>query len=172
MFGAARAEAVAAATELRARLDDLERELVELSSARQRIAQELAALRARLTVHIRRHRGRMPAVDGTRQLPPVPHDATPLWGRRLRSVCLALLRRAGRLPLRELHALLHRHGYVIDSDTHVKVLADALGHEVDHGRARRVERGVYEVVTWPPPRPGRHGDPPLRPPVQPSPISS
>ena len=59
-------------------------------------------------------------------------------------MCLALLRTAqGALSLRQLHVLLHRAGYAIAHRTPVKALADALGHEADVGRARRVARGCY-----------------------------
>lgn len=80
---------------------------------------------------------------GTIRLPPLSERPTPLWGRRLRSVCLALLRRAGPLILPEIHALLHHHGYRIDSSNPVKTLSDALAYEVEQGRAVRLERGVY-----------------------------
>lgn len=145
LFGAMREEALALAADLRRQISDVDNELVSLSARRGSLTKDLAAVVARLTAHIRHRRGRMPAPDGSEQLPAVTHDATPLWGRRLRSVCLAILRRAGRLTLPEIHALLHRHGHVIESDTSVKVLADALGYEVERGRARRVSRGVYEV---------------------------
>jgi hypothetical protein len=62
-------------------------------------------------------------------------------------VCLALLRSAqGALSLRQLHVLLHRTGYAIAHRAPVKALADALGHEADIGRARRVARGCYASV--------------------------
>jgi hypothetical protein len=79
-------------------------------------------------------------------LPPVPEGAVFLRGRRLRALCLAILARLGPLPLPELHALLHRHGFAVAHDHPVKALADALGHEADGGRARRIARGVYELV--------------------------
>ena len=86
------------------------------------------------------------AVSHEEPLPPTAAKPMWLWGRELRAVCLALLRTAqGALSLRQLHVLLHRAGYAIAHRTPVKALADALGHEADVGRARRVARGCYAV---------------------------
>ena len=161
-YGERRRAIVAHCAQLAEELDLVDRQLAELSRRRRDLALELAHQRNRLLPTLRR-RGRQPAADGSAQLPPVAARATPLWGRRLRSVCLALLRGAGTLALPELHALLHRHGYRIARREHVKVLADAMGYEVDQGRVRRVNRGVYECIGGPVPPLGRHGNPTLRP---------
>ena len=76
-------------------------------------------------------------------LPPVATDARPLFGRHLRRVCLSLLHQHGELALRDLHLLLILHGFTLTGSAPVKALADALGHEHDHGRVVRVRRGVY-----------------------------
>src|SRR5690606_12245262 len=86
--------------------------------------------------------------------------------------CLAILARHGELPLVEVHAWLHRYGYLVGSAHPVKALADALGHEHDAGRAERTARGVYrldrrgwrdrrspEDVLGRPPAPGAPGGP-------------
>ncbi len=92
-------------------------------------------------------RGRRPSSDRiTDPLPPLPEDPTWLWGRRLRAVCLRLLHRCGTLPLRHLHALLHLHGFGVAGGHPVKALADALGHETEHGTAERVTRGQYRTT--------------------------
>ena len=77
-------------------------------------------------------------------LPPTSEHPTPLSGVELRAICLAFLRRArGPLTLRQVHALIHRAGYLIASWYPVKALADALGHEADTGRLQRIRRGTY-----------------------------
>lgn len=147
---------------LLAELDDVDDELAALANRRAGLVARLAELREELWPVALWRRGRRPSICGENSLPPLPADVTWLEGRRLRSVCLALLRRAARrLSLSHLHALLHAHGYGIDSSYPAKTLADALGYEVECGRARRVRRGEYEVA-GPPPRSGRHGAPPLR----------
>jgi len=78
----------------------------------------------------------------------VAPDAVGLWGRRLRKACREILRVGNRpYTLTELHATLLRRGYSIDGTHEVKVLADAMRYEVAEGRLRRVERGVYCLVT-------------------------
>jgi hypothetical protein len=72
-------------------------------------------------------------------------------------VCLVLLRRLGPLALRDLHRLLHLHGFAIASEQPAKALANALAFEVAAGRAQRIERGVYDVDPRWKPRAGRHG---------------
>ncbi len=159
---AARDAALAERDELLDRLDDLDREIVAIAQRRAQLASRLAELRDRLWPPSHRHRGRRPSPTGERELPPLPERPTWLEGRRLRSVCLALLRRVGPLTLPRLHALLHAHGYGIDSAHAAKALSDALSYEVECGRARRIRRGEY-AVTAPTPRPGRHGAPDLQP---------
>ena len=87
------------------------------------------------------------AVTDEEPLPPADDHAEWLSGRELRAICLSFLRRAaGRaLTLRQLHCLLHRAGYAIAHYHPVKVLADALGHEADAGRVRRIRRATYGV---------------------------
>lgn len=150
---------------------ELQDELRRLGAQLNALAQRHRAIRDTLrtkhrTLHpnLARRAGRQPAPDGSVQLPPVQHEATKLWGRRLRSICLALLRRnGGPLALPDLHALLHRHGYEVDARHHVKALADALAYEMEQGRVRRVRRGVYDLLESAPPRRGRHGNPELQP---------
>lgn len=161
LHGIKRARAMAEAAKLSQALAEAEQALSAAAAhyreARRRLGEVQEQLRPKLG-----RRARQPAPDGSEQLPEVATDATDLWGRRLRSVALTLLRRSGRLTLIQLHALLHRHGYVINADSHVKILADAMGYEVDRGRARRVERGVYEAADEDQPRLGRHGNEALR----------
>ncbi len=145
-------------TRLLDELDTVDTELSALATRRCAIARRLAELREALWPADRYRRGRQPGELGVTDLPPLPDDPVWLYGRRLRSVCLALLRRTGRLGLRDLHALLHAHGYGIDSNHAVKALADAMAYEVDARRAIRVRRGEYEC-TGPAPRRGRHGAP-------------
>jgi hypothetical protein len=49
------------------------------------------------------------------------------------------------MALPEIHRALHLTGFRIAGDHAVKQLADALGYEHDHARARRVVRGVYAI---------------------------
>ncbi len=145
---------------LLAQLDEVDNEITELSRRRSALADRLAELREELWPTARYRRGRRPSATGRVELPPLPDRPTWLEGRRLRSVCLALLRRAGELSLPRLHALLHAHGYGVASTHPVKALSDALSYEVECGRARRPRRGHY-AVHGPAPRRGRHGAPEL-----------
>ena len=54
------------------------------------------------------------------------------------------------LALPELHGLVHRYGYLVGAARPVQALADAMAYEVERGRARRPERGVYEAHPVPP----------------------
>jgi hypothetical protein len=130
--------------ELGRRIDELDQELSRLSSQRHAIQRERRTLRGRLCTNLSQ-RGRRAARDGSEALPPVEHDATFLWGRRLRARCREILRRRGTLPLSELHAELHRSGYAVASQHPVKTLGDALGYDADEGRVERVSRGVYRL---------------------------
>jgi hypothetical protein len=112
--------------------------------------------------------GRRPARPGEPPLPPTSDDPIHLRGRRLRATCLALLRRHGRCSLPELHTLLHLHGYALASRTPTKALADAMALEVRQGRARRPQRGHYEVAPgYRPLRRGRSAPAPLVDPIDP-----
>jgi hypothetical protein len=82
---------------------------------------------------------RAPRVDEP-PLPPAPPGARPLSGVELRAVCVRLLARHGPHRLRDLHGLLHCHGYVVAGPSPVKHLADAMVYEVRCGRARRRTR--------------------------------
>jgi hypothetical protein len=143
------------------RLDELDVVLQELASERLALLARLDELRDTLWPADPRSRGRRPPAQHERVLAPADENARSLWGRRLRSMCLAVLRRHGSLPLRDLHDLLHRYGYVIAGDDPVKTLADALGYERDSGRARRVARGIYDVDRRPEVGRRGHGVDPL-----------
>lgn len=137
----------------KARLDEAVHQLREVD-------EELAALRRRrhaIATAVREHRrrlwptdtwrGRKPAEDGSERLPPAPHDSRRLWGRRLRAACRAILAAfRGPLDLPQLHAMLHDRGVLIRSSHPVKALSDAMAYEVELGRARRVSRGVYQLL--------------------------
>ncbi|HEU5085608.1 MAG TPA: hypothetical protein VFU14_19870 [Acidimicrobiales bacterium] len=137
---------------------------LEVLCARRRAAVDgLVRLRPRLwpAVHHKhgRRRGRVDEVP----LPPIPPGAIPVGGTDLRAVCVGLLRRHGPCALRELHGLLHRYGYRIDSDRPVQRLADAMAYEVAQERCRRIVRGVYAAVGEEPARAGTEGPSPVQP---------
>ncbi len=161
VLGAVRARLESTREQLLTELDDVDAQLAALSARRHRLADRLAELCEDLWPAALHPRGRRPAETGESELPPLPEQPIWLAGRRLRSVCLALLRNAGRLTLVRLHALLHTYGYGVDNAHAAKALSDALAYEVECGRARRVRRGEYECA-GPPPRPGRHGATPDR----------
>ncbi len=140
-------------------LSHLDQQLLATHQRRVSLLTDLDDLRDELWPRLDHHHARRPTLDGRPQVRPLPARHRYIWGRQLRSCCLAILRRHGRLPLPELHSLLHLYGYGVASNTPVKALADAMGHEVDKGHARRVERGVYELRADFRSRPGRLGDP-------------
>ncbi len=125
------------------RLSELDRSMEALSHERIAIVDALALARDELYPPIPWCHGRRPPDIDVAPLPPAPDGSEALTGRALRAACLEILRRHGDLPLRQLHGLLHRYGYVIGSRRPVAALSDALRHEVRSGRARRVERGTY-----------------------------
>jgi hypothetical protein len=135
----------------------LDTELVELSTARRELLDELTDLRDRLWPRVEWCHGRRPPRDDQPPMPPLTDETRPLTGRALRSTCLAIIRRHGSVRLDDLHRLLHLYGYAVASPTPVKALADAMGYEVARGRLRRPERAVYEAVPRFRPRAGRHG---------------
>lgn len=143
-LGRPRQELIDRCAQLEAQLAALEAEMAERAARHAQLRQRLEQHRRRLFPNFGHRRGRAPSPEGREKLPPLAHQAVPLWGRRLRAVCTALLRASGALPLSALHALLHRHGYEVAVPHPVKGLADALAYEVEQGRARRVRRGVYE----------------------------
>jgi hypothetical protein len=136
----------------RARIAELDQQLVELSIERKELLAEIRAVHEELRPCYTSSRGRRRrAIVDEEPLPPVQPGAEELCGRELRAVCLTLLRRARRaLTLRQLHCLLHRVGYAIAHQLPAKVLADALGHEADAGRVERVRRGTYQITGHPP----------------------
>ena len=58
------------------------------------------------------------------------------------------------LKLRDLHSLIHAYGYGVHGSHPGKNLADAMGYEVEQGRADRIERGRYAARS----APGGFGD--------------
>lgn len=89
-----------------------------------------------------RHSRRRNSVDEA-PFPEPPPGARPVAGIELRSLALTLLRRHGPQRLRDLHALIHLHGYCIDNPKPVQRLGDAMAYELRQGRVERLERGVY-----------------------------
>lgn len=145
LAGAERARVVANCDRLQGEILDLDLQAQELVRKRREAVAELRANRRRLWA-VRAKWGRQPAQEGGIVLPPVAADAHWLAGRRLRMACRILLSLAGTaLSLVELHVLLHRHHFAVAGRQPVKVLADALGYDVDGGRCRRVRRGVYDL---------------------------
>ena len=153
-----RAEITTRREQLLDQLRSVDRSLARLATERRRLLDRLAELDAELHHPAPWPRSRRPGqhtLDDA--LPPLPEHVRWLWGRRLRAVCLRLLHRCGTLPLRQLHALLHLHGYGIAGDHPVKTLADALGHETEAGHARRIGRGRYGIAPGHRPPRLRHG---------------
>lgn len=142
--------------ELIAQLDELDQQLRELQARRAELVAELRERRDQLWPRVEQCHGRRPPAVDSPPLPPMVDKPTWLWGRRLRATCLALLRREGKpMALRDLHAALHLHGYGIASEHPVRALSDALGYEVELGRAKRVSRGVYQAQPAATPQPCR-----------------
>jgi hypothetical protein len=132
--------------EVLAELAGIDADLDQLSARRIELLDQLEQMRDRLWPEAPDRRGRRPPALDVSPMPPVPAGARPAWGRGLRGVCLTILGRHGALRLEDLHGLLHRYGYAVDSRHPVKALADAMAYEVRHGRAVRVERGVYDLA--------------------------
>jgi hypothetical protein len=149
--------------ELVADLRVVDEQLDALSRQRRDLVDQLADLRDTLYPPIPWCHGRRPPAIDVAPLPPATPAAESLVGRPLRAACLEILRRHGALPLRELHGLLHRYGYVIGSRRPVAALSDAMRHEVQAGRARRLERGVYGLPDTPDRRNRRKPRPPRVP---------
>jgi hypothetical protein len=131
------------------RLERIDERFAELGDERRAIVDELAALRDELYPVVTWSKGRRPPRLDHAPLPPALAGSQTVSGRDLRAVCQAILRRHGPLGLTELHAMVHRYGYVVGARRPVTALSDAMAYEVECGRARRVERGVYEAVGWP-----------------------
>lgn len=148
---------VAARIEHTALCDELatiDGELEVLAARRRRCLAGLQRVRSTLWPGVDERHGRRPPMVDQPPIAPVPEGATALGGVDLRTVALGVLRRHGPLPLRELHSLLHRHGYEIDGENPVKGLADAMAYEVRMERCVRVARGVYGAVSEEVPRGG------------------
>lgn len=145
LLGEKRRAAIAQRDQLSATIERLDRLLSRIVQRRRDLLDERTALDRRISPNLTHRRGRQPTPDGRTALPPVHADAKPLWGRRLRAACRAVLLKAGELSLVDLHAMLHHQGYVLANTNHVKALADAMGYEADAGRVRRVARGVYAM---------------------------
>lgn len=127
------------------RIRQVDTELDALLERRRSCLDELESIRRRVDRrYSQRHGRRRPMVDEPPMPPELP-DARPLHGVELRAVAIRLLRQHGRHRLRDLHGLLHCYGYTVAGPHPVKDLADAMGYETRRGRARRVERGVYEA---------------------------
>jgi hypothetical protein len=137
------------------RLRQLDDQLVRVSEERQAVVHALAELRDVLYPPVPWAKGRRPPDIDRAPLPAAPQGSQPLRARDLRATCLAILRRHGRLALPELHGLVHRYGYLVGAARPVQALADAMAYEVERGRARRPERGVYEPVPGHDPPTGR-----------------
>ncbi|MBK5224543.1 MAG: hypothetical protein JJE52_17035 [Acidimicrobiia bacterium] len=147
-------------------IDQVDAQLAALAGQRQALVSDAHDLHDRLWPVVPWKKGRRPPRLDQTDLPPVVHHPIPLFGRRLRSVCLTILARHGAQRLRDLHGLLHLYGFVIAAEAPVRVLADALGYEHDRQRAQRVRRGVYALHPGFRPRRGRHGRvdlPPMAP---------
>ena len=131
-------------------LATIDAELDTLCARRRAVLNRLNTLRSDLWPDEQRcHRRRRSRVDEV-PMPPAPPGAEALGGVELRATCLGILRRQGPCALRELHGLLHRHGYRIDGPRAVQSLADAMAYEVRQGRAHRLARGVYGAVAGAP----------------------
>jgi hypothetical protein len=132
--------------ELERQVQDIDAELDHLYRRRREMIRGIRERKRRLWPLLTRI-GRCPLPSGRPALPPVAPDAVGLWGRRLRAVCRQVLETARQpVPLGDLHALLHRRGFFVDSRHPVKSLADAMRYEVGSGRVTRVRRGTYATV--------------------------
>jgi hypothetical protein len=133
--------------ELERQVHEVDLKLDELYRRRREMIRGIRERKRKLWPRLTR-RGRCPLPDGRPALPPVASDAVGLWGRRLRAVCRQVLETARHpVPLGDLHALLHRRGYFVDSEHPVKSLADAMRYEVGAGRLQRVRRGTYATAS-------------------------
>ena len=126
-------------------LAGVDAQLDRLSAERVALLEELEAVRDTLWPVMPHWKGRRPPALDRPPLPPATPGATASRAGDLRVLCLVLLGRNGPLALPDLHALVHRYGWVISGHHPVKALADAMGYEVRKGRAVRVARGVYDL---------------------------
>ena len=140
-----RAELYQRLTDLAQLLHEHDRAAVAWAEQRRRIFDEMQRTHD-LLWDIDCFNGRQPPRPGEPPLPPTSEDPIHLYGRRLRTTCLAILARHGCQSLPELHTLVHLYGYAVANKSPGKALADAMAMEVREGRARRPERGHYEVT--------------------------
>jgi len=146
VFGARREQVQAECRHLEESLRALDAELDRIARQRREAARQLKERRHRLWPNLSK-RGRRPLPEGRRALPPISSDAVGLWGRRLRARCREILRtHRGAMTLTEIHAMMHRQGYFIDSGHVVKALSDAMRYDVSCGKVRRVARGTYTLT--------------------------
>ena len=128
---------------LLAELADLDSTIAEHAARRLGLLRDIEHERERLYPKLSWVKGRRPPPVGEEPLPPTAEQPRPANGDLLRSICRGLLVRYGTLSLRQMHGLLHAHGYVLTGSAPVKMLADSVRYEMLRGRAVRVERGVY-----------------------------
>jgi hypothetical protein len=112
---------------------------------RRDLLDQAAVLHDQLWPRLEHCHARRPPHPNQAPLPPAAPNAIEIAGASLRTMCLALLRRFGELTLSELHALIHRHGYLVAAPHPVKTLADAMGYEARRGRAERTARATYRA---------------------------
>ncbi len=137
-----RAELYQRLTDLAQLLHDHDRSAVVWAEQRRRIFDEMQRTHD-LLWDIDCFNGRQPPRPGEPPLPPTSEDPIYLYGRRLRTTCLAILARHGCQSLPELHTLVHLYGYAVART----------GHRERPSRMRwrwrcgKVERGVPTAVT-------------------------
>jgi hypothetical protein len=138
------------------RRDELIAAAVAVDERQQRLATQMTALRTELRTLRDRlwpaqpgrafRNTRRPRIGGPAPIPPPTRNAIPVRGADLRFAALGVLVRSGSpMTLPEIHRALHLTGFRISGAHVVKQLADALGYEHRHGRARRVARGTYAI---------------------------
>lgn len=146
IFGAKRQAVLDECNALETTIHHLDAQLDALTRQRQHAARQLRERRQRLWPNLAK-RARRCTTEGRHALPAIAHHATALWGRRLRRALRDLLTtRNGPITLTELHALLHRQGFFVDTPYPVKTLSDALRYELQQGRVKRTQRATYALT--------------------------
>jgi hypothetical protein len=107
-----RAELYQRLTDLAQLLHEHDRAAVAWAEQRRRIFDEMQRTHD-LLWDIDCFNGRQPPRPGEPPLPPTSEDPIHLYGRRLRTTCLAILARHGCQSLPELHTLVHLYGYAV-----------------------------------------------------------
>jgi hypothetical protein len=129
--------------ELLQQLGEVDAEVEGLVARRQDIVADLRRCRDALGRQGYRRRGRVPLpadVDA------VPDGTTPISGTELREAIAAVVRGVGRpVSIDDIYRMLLARG-LNTTGRPSKAISDALAIEVDAGRVRRVDRGVYESV--------------------------